>query len=144
MTQSINENKAYYQANVGSKASPNTTSISTGASVGMTESTGGADDVIQYEKLKSEYAAKEITNAERVGSGMKTDPHHRAASFVPEEQLAQGKTFPFTNGDGRKMTMLQTEGALNGQKGIYEYILNPAGQVEHQLFRPGAGVIGPK
>ncbi|EOI6975369.1 hypothetical protein ACMVKW_001715 [Listeria monocytogenes] len=74
------------------------------------EGAGGADDLIQYEKLKSQYAANEITNAERVGSGMKSDPYHRAASYIPEEQLAQGKTFPFINGDGRKMTMLQVEG----------------------------------
>ena len=69
--------------------------------------------------------------------------YHRAASFVPEEQLAKGRTFTFTNGDGRKMTMLQTEGELNGTTGIFEYILNQKGQVEHQLFKPGAGIVGP-
>lgn len=42
------------------------------------------------------------------------------------------------------MTMLQTEGEVNGVAGIYEYILNPQGQVEHELFKPGAGIIGPK
>lgn len=109
----------------------------------VTDSDYGAHDVIQYEKLKSSYAANEIVNADRVGSGLKSDPYHRAASFVPEEQLANGRTFEFTNGDGRKMTMLQTEGEVNGKTGIFEYILNPDGQVEHQLFKPGAGIIGP-
>lgn len=46
--------------------------------------------------------------------------------------------------NGRKMIMLQMEGELNEVVGIYEYILNPEGQVEHQLFKPGAGIIGPK
>ena len=112
--------------------------------IGAFKGGSGAEDIIQYEKLKSQYAANEIVNAERVGSGLKTDPYHRAASFISEEQLAQGRTFTFTNGDGRKMTMLQTEGELNGVAGIYEYILNPQGQVEHQLFKSGAGIIGPK
>jgi filamentous hemagglutinin len=57
--------------------------------------------------------------------------------------LANGRVFEFTNGDGRAMTMLQTEGELNDISGIFEYILNPNGQVEHQLFRAGAGIIGP-
>ncbi|AJK87218.1 MULTISPECIES: hypothetical protein [Lysinibacillus] len=95
----------------------------------------GAENVAKFEKLRAEYAAKESINAERIGSGLKEDNIHRAASFfLSEEQLASGKVFNIKGGDGINRTLLQTKGELDGNSGIYEYILTPEGKVTHQRF----------
>lgn len=101
-----------------------------------------SDDIIQYEKLKSQYAADEIYNAERIGNALKDDPSHRAASYLSEKQLAAGRTYSFTGGDNKSYTLLQTKGQLDGVNGIFEYITNDAGQVTHQRFIKGGIYTG--
>lgn len=96
------------------------------------EGGGYSEDIIQYEKLKSQYAAGEIYNADRIGSALNDDPYHRAASYLSKEQLANGRTYSFTGGDNKSYTLLQTKGQLDGVDGIFEYIINDAGQVTHQ------------
>ncbi len=108
----------------------------------VTEGGSGADDIIQYEKLKSEYASEEVYNADRVGSAVKDDPTHKAASYLSKEQLASGRTYSYRGGDGRIYKLLQTEGQLNGVDGIYEYIIDDMGQVTHQRFIQGGIYTG--
>lgn len=40
----------------------------------------------------------------------------------------------FAGGDNKSYTLLQTKGQLDGVNGIFEYIINDAGQVTHQRF----------
>ena len=67
-------------------------------------------DIIQYEKLKSQYAADEIYNADRIGSALNTDPYHRSASYLSKEQLVKGRTNSIIGKDGKPYTLLQTKG----------------------------------
>jgi hypothetical protein len=99
-------------------------------------------DLSQFEKLKGEYASKEIPNADRIGSGLKDDPSHRSASFVSEEQLANGRVTSFIGSDNKSYSLLQTKGNLNGVDGIYEYILDSTGKITHQRFITGGKITG--
>ena len=93
-----------------------------------------AHNATQFERLKAQYAADEILNADRIGSALKSDSSHRAASFLSREQLAKGRVNTFRGGDGSHYTLLQTYGGLDNNSGIYEYVLNKKGQVTHQRF----------
>lgn len=106
------------------------------------KASSGADDIIQYEKLKSQYAADEIYNADRVGSALKEDPAHRAASYLSKEQMAGGRTYSITGGDNKPYTLLQVQGQLDGENGIFEYVMDGAGQVTHQRFIKGGIYTG--
>lgn len=93
--------------------------------------------------MSSSEAASKIANPERTGTALtKSDTFHRAASYVPENQLAGGKTFNITGGDGIQRILLQVEGNVNGKLGIFEYIIEPNGTVSHQLFKPGGIING--
>ena len=89
--------------------------------------------------LSSKLVADLITSAKRVGSALKSDLYHRAASWLSSSQLAKGKVF-YING-GRRV-LLQVEGTLNGIKGIFEYIIDEAGNICHQFFKAGGIING--
>jgi filamentous hemagglutinin len=103
----------------------------------------GANNVVQFERLRAGYAANEIFSASRTGTALiHADPSHRAASFLTQQQLAAGRAFTFRGGDGIYRVLLQTKGGLNGNVGIFEYILTPNGFVSHQRFIIGGQYTG--
>lgn len=101
-----------------------------------------AGNVAQFEKLRLQYAADEILNAQRVGSGLKADATHRVASFLSREQLEAGKLFNIRGGDGVQRQLLQTVGGMDGKQGIFEFILEPNGLISHQRFIEGGAITG--
>jgi hypothetical protein len=84
--------------------------------------------------LSAPTLAQIIATAERVGSATKPDAYHRAASFLSQAQLAAGQLYTLTGGDGAAYSLFQVAGDLNGKTGTYEYIINEAGQITHQMF----------
>lgn len=91
----------------------------------------------------TQYVASKIPSAERIGSGLKSDTYHRAASYVSSSILSNGRTFIIKGYDGIQRILLQASGGLNGKKGIFEYIIGSDGKITHQLFKPG-GIINGK
>ena len=89
-----------------------------------------------------EKAINDILNGERIGSGLKENSTHRAASYLSEEQLRSGHVYYVTGKDGNTYTLLQTKGQFNGVDGVFEYLINDAGQVTHQRFIAGGGYTG--
>jgi len=82
-------------------------------------------------------AARIITNAPRTSTaGQHTDSFHRAANWLTEQQLAQGRTSIPHSGDGIIRTKLTVPGQVNGIQGNFEFVIEPNGSVSHQLFRP--------
>ena len=89
--------------------------------------------------LSSAKVAKLIVSAKRVGSALKSDTYHRAASWLTTSQLSKGKVFFINNGN---RILLQVKGVLNGKNGVFEYIIDEAGNVCHQLFKVGGVING--
>lgn len=87
--------------------------------------------------------ADSIPSADRVGTALeKDDVYHRAPSYLSSDQLAQGSVFSIVGKDGANYTLLQVEGGVNGTDGIFEYIVNAAGEVTHQRFKAGGIING--
>ncbi len=83
--------------------------------------------------------AEQIPKAERIGSALKADVYHRAASFA---NLQGGQAYTWINGDKTVSTLYQVAGELNGKKGIFEYLINSSNQITHQIFVPDGVVNG--
>lgn len=78
-------------------------------------------------------------SAKRVGSALKADTYHRAASWLTISQLSKGKIYFINNGN---RILLQVRGTLNGKRGVFEYIIDEFGRVCHQLFKVGGSING--
>lgn len=75
---------------------------------------------------------------------MKTDATHLAPRFV-KDLAADGQVFTIRGGDGVQRTLIQvldSGNGVNGQAGIYEWIIDENGVVTHQRFIPGGSITG--
>jgi hypothetical protein len=61
---------------------------------------------------------------------------------LTREQLAEGKTFKFKGGDGVERTILQVLGEMDGEAGVYEYIIDEDDNLSHLRFKKGQKVTG--
>ena len=95
---------------------------------------------------KEEKKKSNILEAKSVGSAEKQDPYHKVADskLIKQEILNSDSTkiFDITGRDGNHYTLIQGEGTVNGKVGIFEYIVNDANEITHQVFVEGGKVTG--
>jgi filamentous hemagglutinin len=101
-----------------------------------------ADNAADFAKYRAALAQQEIAKAPRVGSALKADKMHKAGTFVVDEIGEKAQVFGIRGGDGIQRTLVQMPGSVNGQQGIFEWILEQNGDLSHQRFIPGAPVSG--
>ncbi len=85
-------------------------------------------------------AADLVKGAKPVGSALKSDAAHRAGSFVVDDIASNGSVFRFVGGDGVTRTLVQTPGELNSVAGRFEWIVDGAGNLTHQMFVKGGSI----
>lgn len=83
-----------------------------------------------------------VQDAEPVGSALKSDVFHRAATFASENIAQDGSVYRIVGGDGVETTLIQSPGELNGISGRFEWIVNDQGQLVHQMFVKGGSING--
>jgi len=82
-----------------------------------------------------------IVNSKRTGSARKTDKYHSFSDIV-DNYAENGKKFTFTGGDGKKRTLYQVRGSLNGEKGIFEWIYDSSKGITHRRFILNGKITG--
>ena len=82
-----------------------------------------------------------IVDSQRVGSALKTDPHHSFNDIV-DNYAGSARTFRIKGGDGKTRILYQLKGSLNGQKGIFEWIYDSTRGVTHRRFIPNGRITG--
>jgi uncharacterized protein RhaS with RHS repeats len=87
-------------------------------------------------------AASALAKATPIGSALKDDVFHRAATFARDFAVRNGKHFPLVGGDGVTRTLTQVLGRVNDVAGRFEYIVDAAGNLTHQLFIAGGRITG--
>ena len=87
-----------------------------------------------------------VTDSIRTGSALKPDVHHAFPDIV-DNYAGYASRFTITGGDGKERLLLQLEGSLNGEPGVFEWIVDPdpARGVTHRRFiRHGITKPAPK
>ncbi len=64
------------------------------------------------------------------------------ASFALEAAAKNGRSFTIRGGDGIHRNLLQVEGSLNGDVGIFEWIAGQENTLVHQRFIQGGKTTG--
>ena len=77
----------------------------------------------------------DVIDLPRIGSALKTDPHH-AFSNIVDNYAGYATKSPVSNG-----TLYQIKGSLNGTAGRFEWIIQDE-KVVHRMFVVGGGING--
>jgi hypothetical protein len=64
------------------------------------------------------------------------DLYHAFPTAVDRLAVEAGRVTTIVGRDGATYLRLQADGMVNGVKGVFEYIKNAAGQINHRLFVP--------
>jgi RHS repeat-associated protein len=102
---------------------------------------GVASDARLFQLYRADLAAQEIEGAQAVGSALKSDTYHRAASFAVEDIRAEGKVFTIAGRSG-PANLTQVGGEVNGAPGRFEWLVDSPGNLTHQMFVPGGTING--
>ncbi|MCA1702006.1 MAG: hypothetical protein LC808_01535, partial [Actinobacteria bacterium] len=112
-----------------------TVTLATGAKLLRTPRNRGGGTAAQ--------APTPMSQLQRTGSALKSDPYHRATSWVVDDPAA--KRFAVTGGDGVQRSLYQLAGEVNGKPGVFEWLVDSSGAqsvITHQRFIPGGSVTG--
>ena len=77
-----------------------------------------------------------------VGSALKPDAFHRAPSFAVNEIPRVGHLFHIRDANGAQKLLIQVPGEVNGMPGRFEWIVDSAGRLTHQLLVKGGAING--
>lgn len=117
----------------------------------------GTANIKQFEELKTYLAQQELLEADPVDSalknkkpfsprtfGSKLDISHESPTFARNMAAeAEGRMFTIRGRDDKYRNLLQFIGEVNGEKGIFEYIVDETGnKLTHQRFIPGGIITG--
>ena len=117
-------------------------SVSSSVQARGTSTTPSATFVATEAVPSAAKAADLVRGANPVGSALKSDAAHRAASFVVDDIASNGSVFRTVDGDGVTRTLVQAPGELNGLAGRFEWIVDDAGSLTHQMFVKGGSING--
>jgi RHS repeat-associated protein len=87
-------------------------------------------------------AANLVRGANPVGSALKSDVYHRSATWAVDDIASNGSVYRFVGNDGVQRTLIQAPGGLNGIAGRFEWIVDGAGNLIHQMFVKGGSING--
>jgi hypothetical protein len=83
-----------------------------------------------------------LLNPKPIGSALKADKYHNAATFMRDAAAQNGTYFDVVGADGTTRSLVQFPGTLDGQAGRFEYIIDQSGNLTHQMFVPGGTING--
>lgn len=87
-------------------------------------------------------AADLVRGARPTGSALKGDVFHRSATWAVDDISSNGSVYRYVGGDGVQRTLVRAPGELNRLAGRFEWIVDDAGNLTHQMFVKGGSING--
>lgn len=123
-------------------AAGNTVLIGGQQALDVTARAGGAATQALPKNPSLADAARLVRDARPVASALKSDTFHRAATWAIDDIASSGSVYRYFGSDGIQRTLVQVPGKLNGIAGRFEWIVDSAGNLTHQIFVKGGSING--